>query len=180
MRHQASKRYARAFMQIGVERNNSSLLQKQLNELAEIYTGSADFRAIIANPSIGIEERRKVLRTISQRSGWDPIMLNLALLLIDKDRIQYVAEISEEFQALLDAHEGNVRANVVSARPLNPTQVAGLKASISQLTGKNVLLTTGLDESLLGGAVTYVGNTVYDGSVRTQLNKIRESILEEV
>lgn len=180
MRHLASKRYAKAFLQIAIERSNASVLQKQLDELAEIHTLSDAFKNVVTNPSVRIEERRSVVKNIAGKLGWDPMTQNLALLLVDKDRIQYVSEIAEEFGRLLDEHEGRVRARVVSARALAPAQQEVLKSALASLTGKSVVLKSEVDESLLGGVVTHVGNTVYDGSVRTHLNKIRESILEEV
>ncbi len=180
MRNLASKRYARALLQIGIERGNTKLLQTQLAELATIFVQSPEFRMVIANPSISIDERRQVIRQIAQKANWDAMMVNLALLLVDKDRIQNVAEISEEFQLLVDVHEGNVRATVTSARTLGLGQIEQIKQALAQVTGKKVIVTTAVDASLLGGVVTRVGDTVYDGSVKTQLNRIRESILAEV
>ena len=81
---------------------------------------------------------------------------------------------------LVDQHAGNVRAHVTTAKPLKDSQVAVIKSAIAQMTGKNVLLETAVDADIVGGVVTRIGNTMYDGSVRTQLETIRDSILEEV
>jgi F-type H+-transporting ATPase subunit delta len=151
-----------------------------LRELADIYTQSPQLRAIVKNPSVGVDERRAVLEKIAKRSGWTPFIRNLAFLLLDNDRFDYVDGIAAEFEEMLDAHAGNVRAYVTTAQPLKDSQIATIKGAIARLTGKNVLLETDVDPEILGGVVTRIGSTLYDGSVRTQLETIRESILDEV
>lgn len=180
MRHPVSRRYARAFLDIGVERGNHKLLQKQLDELAHVYAGSPDLRAIIANPSVKISERRSIIRKIAQKLGWDEMMTNLSLLLIDNARLKYIDDICSVLGAMVDVHEGNIRAAVTTSRPLPDLQVQGIKKAIETMTGKNVLMETSVDPTLLGGVVTRIGGTVYDGSVQTQLETLRGSILEEV
>lgn len=180
MRGPVAKRYARALLELGVEKGNYALLQKQLRELAGLYEGSPELRAILTNPSVSVAERRKVVETIAARSMWNPFVKNFALLLLDNDRFDHVTGIADELDQLVDTHAGNVRAQVTTAQPLKDSQVAVIKGAIAKLTGKNVLLETSVDPEILGGVVTRVGNTLYDGSVRTQLETLRESILKEV
>ena len=108
------------------------------------------------------------------------MMTNLSLLLVDNDRIKFIDDICSVFDAMVDVHEGNVRASVTTARVLPNAQVESIKKAIAQMTGKGVLMETSVDPALLGGVVTRIGGTVYDGSVRTQLETLRGSILEEV
>lgn len=180
MKHPASKRYAKAVLDIGTERGNYRTLQLQLRELATIYEKSVEFRAIVANPSVKIEERRAVVRGIAQRANWDAMTINLALLLIDKTRIQAVSDIANELDSLIDAHDGNVRATVTTATRLDFTQTERIKQALAAMTGKKVILSSAVDPEIIGGVVTRIGDTILDGSVRTQLNTLRHSILKEV
>lgn len=180
MRHPVSKRYAQAFIELGVLRGNYRALQRQLRVFADLYTASSDLQAVLRNPSVRIEERRNIMRAIGRRAMWDPMTVNLALLLLDNGRVQFVADIADEFDTRVDEQDGNVRAHVTTAKTLPMAQVAGIKNAIRKMTGKNVLLESVVDPTLLGGAVTRIGGTVYDGSLRTQLDNLRGTILEEV
>jgi len=180
MRGQLAKRYARALLEIGIENSNYALIQKQVRELADLYEDSAPLRSIVANPGVTMDERRKVVDQIAQRASFHPMMRNFTMLLLDNDRFNVIGGIADELDDLVDVHAGNVRAHVTTATALKDSQVAVIKGAIAKMTGKNVLLETAVDPDLVGGVVTRVGSTVYDGSVRTQLDTIRDSILEEV
>lgn len=180
MRSPVDKRYAKAIVDLGVEKGNLATLQAQLRELADAYEGSSELRAIMLNPSVRLEERRSIVRSIAQRSGWDPMVRNFTLLLLDNDRFAHITGIADTVDQMVDRRLGNVRAKVTTAWPIKDSQLAVLQGALARLTGKNVLLESDVDDALLGGVVTRVGSTVYDGSVRTQLQSIREAILEEV
>lgn len=180
MRGPIAKRYARALFELGTENGKFAVLQKQLRDLAEAYAQSPELQAILLNPGVNLAERRKVVETIAARAMFDPFMKNFALLVMDNGRFDHIGGIADEFDALVDEHAGNIRASVTTAQPLKDSQVAVLKGAIAKLTGKNVLLETAVDPQILGGVVTRVGNTLYDGSVRTQLETMKESILKEV
>lgn len=180
MRGPVSKRYARALLDIGVEGSNYALIQTQVRQLANLYEGSAPLRSIVANPGVSLDERRKVIDQIARRASFHPMIRNFMMLLLDNDRFGFIGGIADDLDDMVDEHAGNVRAHVTTASPLKDSQVAVIKGAIAKLTGKNVLLETDVDPALVGGIVTRVGSTLYDGSVRTQLETIRDSILEEV
>lgn len=180
MQNAVSKRYAKALLEVGIAHNKLDKLQSDIAELAGLYDGSRDLRAIIANPSVGATERRKVLESLATRAGWDGFTKNFALILVDNERFDAISGIRDSLQALVDVHKGDVRATVTSATPLKDSQVANVKGAIAKITGKNVLLETEVDPSILGGLVTHIGSTVYDGSVATQIQSLKESILREV
>lgn len=180
MRGPVAKRYARALLELGVEQETLKILQRQVRELATAWEQSAPLRAIASNPSVGLDERRKVVELIASKNAFHAMMRNFCMLLLDNDRFDHLPGIADELDEMVDRHEGNVRAHVTTAQPLKDSQVAAIKGAIAHLTGKNVLLDTDVDPELLGGAVTRVGGTVYDGSIQAQLNKLRESILDEV
>ena len=175
-----ARRYAQALLNIGVEQNNYEKLRDQVDELAEVYQQSKPFRTALLNPSIQLEERRRIIRAIAQKRGWDQMVLNFALLLLDNDRFRVVPTIARVFGKLVDQKAGNVRARVTSATDLDEAQKQNIQKALGEITGKNVLLETEVDASLLGGAVTRIGSMVYDGSVKSQIERLRESILAEV
>lgn len=175
-----ARRYAKALLDIGVEQNNYEKLRDQLDELAAVYEQSKPFRTALLNPSIGLDERRKIIRAIAQKRGWNQMITNFALLLLDNDRFRVVPTIARAFGKMVDEKSGNVRARVTSAVELDESQKTNIRAALGEITGKNVLLETTVDESLLGGAVTRIGSMVYDGSVKSQIERLRESILAEV
>ncbi len=180
MRGQVAKRYARALLEIGIANNNFAIIQRQVRELADLYVGSAPLRSIVSNPNVSHAERGKVVDQIASRAQLHPMVRNFMMLLLDNDRFDHVEGIAAELDDMVDEHAGNVRAHVTTATPLKDSQLALIKGAIAKITGKNVLLDTAVDPDIVGGVVTRVGSTLYDGSVRTQLESIRDSILEEV
>lgn len=178
MKNPVARRYAQAFLELGIEHGKHREFQTQLRELATSYRDSEAFRALVHNPSFQVTERRETLKAIGKKAGWDPLMVNLTLLLLDKHRMDCVEGISEFYDDFVDQHEGILRARVSSAAPLKDSQVASIKGAIAKMTGKDVVLETDVDEDLIGGIVTRIGDTVYDGSVRKQLSTLRDAILE--
>ncbi len=175
-----ARRYARALLELGIEHKNLDVLNEQLGALGRVYKSNVDLSSVLLNPSIKLEERRAIIRAIAAKYSFEKLLLNFALLLMDKDRFRQIPAIAEEVSRLVDVQKGNIRADVTSASALSMIQQSELKKALMAMTGKNVLLETQVDPDLIGGAVTRVGGVVYDGSVRTQLQKMREAILKEV
>ena len=180
MRGPVAKRYARALLEIGVAHANLPMLQRQVRDLATMFDGSDALQAIVSNPGVTMTERRAVVEAVAKKSAFHAMVRNFAMLLLDNARFDHVGGIADELDAMADEHQGNVRAHVTTSTALKDSQVASIKGAIAALTGKKVLLETDVDPDIIGGIVTRVGNTVYDGSVRSQLNTIRDSILREV
>lgn len=178
--HPVAKRYAHALMELGSERDNAEALREQLDALADLFDESKVFRTSMLNPSVQLEERRGTIRAIAEELDLDEIVKNFCLLLLDNDRFRVLPHIAETFGRLVDDRSGNVRATVTSASELDEDQVNRIKKALSDVTGKNVIVERKVDEALLGGVVARVGSRVYDGSVRTQIESLRESILREV
>ncbi len=122
------------------------------------------------------EQKRGLLDAIVQREGIDKPVRNLVAVLIDHRRVPFLQRIIEQLEKELDARLGFAEANITSARELGDAEKRSLETQIEKTTGKKVRARYGLDASLLGGAVVRVGSTIYDGSVKGQLEKIREAI----
>jgi F-type H+-transporting ATPase subunit delta len=175
-----ARRYAKALLDIGIDKGSYDAYGEQLGALGRAFTESKELRTAALNPSIKLETRKAILRAIAEKYGFDPVVRNFTLLLLDKDRFRFVADIAEEYQRQADAHAGRVRARVTSAVELTKAQTDTLRDKLAALTGKEVTIEKSVDPELIGGVVASVGGVVLDGSVRHQLEQLKTTILQEI
>ena len=169
--------YARAFADVVVSAHlDANRAVGGLRRIATLLSESQDLRRVWENPAVPAEQKRKLLDAIVHREGIEHHVRNLIAILIDHRRIQFLGRIIEQLKKELDARMGFAEAHITSARELGDAEKRALEAQIEKVTGKKVRAHFGLDASLLGGAVVRVGSTIYDGSVKGQLEKIREAI----
>ena len=174
-----ARRYAKALLEIGIAQQSFDAFGKELERAADTYKRSPELRTTLENPIFPVEKRRLVLDDVSRRIALSKIVRNFVMLLLDKGRIQLLPEIARVYRTLVDEHAGRVRAVVTSARPLDPMLETRLKTALEKQSGKTVILEKREDPSIVGGLVTQLGDTLYDGSVRTQLQQMREQLLSE-
>jgi F-type H+-transporting ATPase subunit delta len=169
--------YARAFADVVFSAHlDANREVGGLRRIAGLLAESADLRRVWENPAVPAEQKRKLLDAIVEREGIEPHARNLMAVLIDHRRVQFLGRIIEQLKKELDARMGFAEAHVTSARELGDTEKRSLESQIEKVTGKKVRAQFGLDATLLGGALVRVGSTIYDGSVKGQLEKIREAI----
>jgi F-type H+-transporting ATPase subunit delta len=171
-----ARRYARAVIEIGTAHGNLDQIGADLRSLAHAMQTSAELVTVLTNPAIRRADRRKVIDGLLQRIGAAPHTRNLIYLLLDGERLGSLEAISREVDAMIEARAGRLSAEVTSARPLDAAQLSQITAALEQLSGKQVAVTRREDPSLLGGVVAKVGDTVYDGSLRTQLRTLRDEL----
>jgi F-type H+-transporting ATPase subunit delta len=170
--------YARAFADVVLDAKlDAGRAIGELRGIAELLRESADLRQVWENPAIPIEQKRRLLDAIAGRDEIEKPVRNLIAVLIDHRRIQFLERIILQLEKELDARLGFAEAQITSARELGDGEKRDLAAQIETLTDKKVRAHFGLDASLLGGATVRVGSTIYDGSVKGQLQKIREEII---
>lgn len=174
-----ARRYARALLEIGISKNNFEELGQELAALAAMYAGSRDLVEALTNPVFAHSKRRVVLEAVLEAMAPSAITRNFALLLLDRERIPYLPAIARELAAMVDERAGRARGSLVSARPLLPEHLKQIQAVLERASGKTVILERREDHALLGGVVAKLGDVVYDGSVRTQLDLMREQFLLE-
>jgi F-type H+-transporting ATPase subunit delta len=171
-----ARRYAKAIFDIGSEQGGLDKTGADLRTLANAMKESAELQSTLSNPAIRRADRRKVVDALLQRIGVVTVTRNTVYLLLDGERLGSLPAISRELDAMIEAKAGRVAAEVVSAKPLDPSQLSQITATLEKLSGKKVSVTSRQDPDLLGGVVAKVGDTVYDGSLRTQLRNLRDEL----
>lgn len=172
-----ARRYAKALLAIGKEANNLSALLKDVEAAAELWASNRELQSTLANPQIGISSRRKIWNDVIQRLGVAPVSRSFLNLLFDKTRLAQIPSIARELSKLCDMAENRLRAEVITAAPVSDEIAARIKAALQHKTGKSVSVTKRVDPGLIGGVVTKVGDLMYDGSLKTRLNRMKETML---
>ena len=176
-----ANRYARAL--VDVVMGSASQVRpedavRQVRAVEEMIAGSAELRIALLTPAISNARKRAVIGRLLKEMSVSDLIRNFVYVIINHRRIGMLAEISEAFELLMDQRLGFVRAEVTSASALDSRRSASLEAELSRLTGKKMRLRFAVDSSLLGGAVARIGSTVYDGSIRGQLQQLRRQLIE--
>jgi F-type H+-transporting ATPase subunit delta len=171
-----SRRYAKALLLIGKEDDNAEKYKEELDGFASLVIKEAGLEQAINNPLYDAKGRRSVLEIIIGKLGLSKVVSSFLLLLFDKGRFGYVNEINEFYQKLADELKGISRASLISASELSSEAVNKIRASLAKMTGREVILDIQQDPGLIGGVVTKIGDLVLDGSIKTQLLNMRESL----
>ncbi|HTY22333.1 MAG TPA: F0F1 ATP synthase subunit delta [Desulfomonilaceae bacterium] len=171
-----AKRYATALVEIAQEQNALDKYAADLDALSKLVEESRDFREVLINPVFTKEDKKKIAGSVLTKMGADPMVINFVYLLIDRKRIEQLTGIEKAFRAKVDEIRGITRGQVTSAEPLEQAELAQLTEKLANITGKQVIVTTKVDPSLIGGLVAKVGDMVFDGTIRTQLNQLKESL----
>ena len=171
-----ARRYAKALLLIGKEDGQTENYREELGQFAGLIEGDNTLERAVNNPLYDVEARRKVLQILVEKMEVSQVMDSFLNLLFEKGRLGFVGLINEFFQKQADELKGVVRANLVSANELSSETVEKIVEALSQKTGKEIILDVAQDPSLIGGIVTRIGDLVLDGSVKTQLLNMRESL----
>ena len=171
-------RYAHAFASVTSSKNlDTSAVQQQLNDFNDTLAESRALREVLGNPAIPADEKLKVLDAISARVNMLPQVRNFLAVIMDNQRLSELNEIVAEYHAVVDEQSGMAEAEITSAHPLNDQDRAELESQVAKLAGGRVRTTYRQDETLLGGAVVRIGSTVYDGSIRAQLQQLKQKLV---
>jgi F-type H+-transporting ATPase subunit delta len=174
-----ARRYAAALTDVVIAQNEAREVQEELNTWARMMQDNSTLLDVFRNPTIPYEQKRNVLNTLIARTRVRPTTANFLQVLLQNHRLSELDEINRKFSVELDARSGVVSAQVTTARAVPEATQETLRAQLGQMTGKRVRLQFAVDEELIGGIVTRIGSTVYDGSVRTQLQQIKQQMAGE-
>lgn len=171
-----AKRYAKALVSIGLETNSLEKYGEDLSNITNMVESSKEFHEVLVNPVFTKEDKKKITTQVLDEAGTDTMVRNFINVLIDRKRIDQLTGIEQAYRAQVDEIHGVTRGEVISAEPLSEDELGRVTQALSEISGKEVQVTTKVDPSLIGGIVAKVGDMVFDGTIRTQLNQLKESL----
>jgi F-type H+-transporting ATPase subunit delta len=175
-----TSRYARAFADVVIQlKLDLPKVREELRSVVETVTTNAELRRVWESPAIKHDQKLAILDAIASRMGLVTAVRNFIAVLIDHGRIPMLQQIARQFETELNQRLGIAEAEVVSARELTGDEKKRLESQIARMTGKQVRAQYATDNAVLGGAVVTIGSTIYDGSVRGQLQRIKQQLIAE-
>lgn len=175
----SASRYARALFEVSLAETDPQRTERELAEIVSVLDGHAELKKALASPGVPATGKRGVLESLANRVGVSAPVRKLLLLLADRDRLELLPEVLAIVRELRQARDGVVQAELTTAEPLDQAQIAALQSRLSQATHREVIVQTRVDPAIIGGLVTRIGSTVYDGSVAAQLARIRGRLLQQ-
>ncbi|MGM0576576.1 MAG: ATP synthase F1 subunit delta [Myxococcota bacterium] len=172
-----ARRYAKALADLCAETRNHAVIGKQLETFAQTWSSSEELQDLLGNPVVSTEDKKQVLLKLFAKFLFAPTTRNFLLVLLEHDRLDEIVSISDAFREHMDTMSNRMRTTVVSASPLERADLTRIQAALQRLTGKTVLLEAKVDPELLGGVQVRIGTLVLDGTVRSQLDTMRERLL---
>jgi F-type H+-transporting ATPase subunit delta len=169
-------RYARALLDVAVKEADPQQVERQLADVVKAFTEHDELQRVLANPAIPATSKRAIVSQVLEAETIAPALRKLMLMLAERDRLLLLPDLLESYRDRLMDHMNVVRANVTTAVALPADRADALKQRLSAVTGRQVVMTTSQDPSLIGGVVARIGSTVYDGSIKRQLEKFREVV----
>ena len=168
----AAGEYATALADVAIASGRAEALRQEVRAFAEVAAGSADLRNFLSSPAIPRTAKHDLLEKLVTHSGGSNELRNFLFVLVDHHRTNILGEIATEFETVLLRRMGIAEANVTSARELSVAQKQKLAGTLESVTGKKIEARYAVDPTLVGGLVVRIGSTIYDGSVRAQLQQI--------
>lgn len=171
-----AKRYAKALFQVGKEENSLDDFSKTLSGMAELYTATPEVLDGLTNPLYPQEVREKVMAHLIGAIKASSLMANFLNLLVQKRRADVLPDIAMVFQGLVDDERNMCQGTVISASEISSDLNDKIKTTLEKITGKQVVVTNEVDPTIIGGIIARVGDLLLDGSIKTQLKGLEESI----
>jgi len=170
-----SRRYSKALFELARETQREESIGQEIEAFLSAYSGS-ELPTVLNNLAFGLDSRKKILAEVAKNLQLTPLSENFLSLLLERDRLSYLPSIVTSYRRLLNAARGRVEAKIVSAAPLEPGTIERLLDSFRRVSGKDVIFREESDPKLIGGIVVELEGRIYDGSVRTQLEKMTQRI----
>ncbi|HUX43673.1 MAG TPA: ATP synthase F1 subunit delta [Terracidiphilus sp.] len=172
-------RYALAFLDVATAAKlDTAELDRQLADFEATWKGSAELQKFFTNPAVAAAQKVQLLDKLNAKLGMRKELRNLVAVLIDNDRIGQIQEVADAWRAALRERAGVKQAEIVTARELSAEERSELLAGVGKLAGAKIEASFRLDGSILGGTVVRIGSTVYDGSVRGRLERLKETLVD--
>ena len=172
-----ARRYAKALVNLAEKENDLDNAGKNLTAIAEVYKENSELRQVLSDTKVSSRVKQEILKDVLNTIKTSKLVDTFSRYLLAKRRIDILPDIERAFNLLLQEKLGRIEANVTAAYELPKETVKKLVNAISGYSGKEVQVNVAIDPSIIGGMVTRIGSTVIDGSIKTHLNKIRQSII---
>jgi F-type H+-transporting ATPase subunit delta len=176
----SAARYAKALFDVAITESTPEQAERELTAFSDVVRGHAELRQAFGSPAIPAARKRAVVAQLLDRLQPSAPVRKLLLLLGERDRLELLPDLVTVFHERVMEHLKVIQAEVTTAEPLPPEEAARLQQRLGSMIGRTVTLTTRVDPALIGGMVTRIGSTVYDGSVATQLAALRQRLNESV
>lgn len=172
-----ARRYATALADVVIARGETKDVHDELLEWEQMMRANSNLLEIFANPTVPYDQKQKLLRALIDRAKVLQTTANFLQVLLQNQRLAELGEVNKRFATVLDERAGAISADVSTARSVPTATQDALRSKLTVMTGKNVRLTFKTDEELIGGIVTRIGSTIYDGSVRNQLERAKTKLI---
>lgn len=174
----SATRYAKALLDVTTSDADAAKVERDLSDFAALLESNGELRQALLSPSVPASAKRAIASAVAERLGMAPTGVRLLQLLADRDRLGMTGELLAVFRERLLDRRQVVRAELRSAVALAPEALSAIESRLAAVTGKNVAVDAVVDPALIGGVLAKVGSTVYDGTVKSQLEKLRKQLVE--
>jgi len=172
-----ARRYAVALADVVIESGETGTVKSELAGWGQIFTANPELRTVFANPAIAHLNKERVLSDLTAKVQPSKTTANFLRVLLQNGRLADLPDISSRFESVLEERSGTVSAEITSAREIAAAERAEFEANLEKLTGKKINVAYKIDTEIIGGVVTRIGSTVYDGSVKTKLENLKEQLV---
>jgi len=176
-RETIARRYSGALADVVLETGETEAVKAELAGWTELFYNSTELQTVFSNPAITHISKEKVLGDLIAKVKPSKATANFLRVLLQNGRLTEIGEINERFDAVLQERSGVVSAEITSARELPDAERTEFKTNLERLTGKKVNINYAVNRDIIGGVVTRIGSTVYDGSVKTKLENLKEQLV---
>jgi F-type H+-transporting ATPase subunit delta len=177
----AATRYARALLDVGIkEKRDLQETEEELAAFVDLFTQHPTLEKVLLNPVVPVGRKQAAVAELTARLKTSSILAKLINLLAERDRLVLLPELLASYRERLLEHQDVVQAEVTTAVPLAADRTQAIVLGLARLTGRTVTLSTKVNPSIIGGVVARIGSTVYDGSVTTQLQKMKQRLVEGI
>jgi F-type H+-transporting ATPase subunit delta len=173
---EVARRYAQAIFEIGLEEGAVDQVVLEVSAFARAFESSVELRNVINDPMIALDAKRSIVKDLGAALNASTSTRNAMSLLVDRRRFRAVPAIASALRELADKRRGVVRAQVLTARPLSDEYTSRLRERLEQVTGKRIVIEQKVDDSLMAGVIARVGDTVFDGSLRSRLSELKSKL----
>lgn len=172
-----ARRYAVALADVVTKNNEAEIVADELRAFRNLMSESPQLGEVFRNPSVPAEQKSGILETLIERTKPTKSTANFLRILLKNARLGDLNVVADRFTSVLEERNGIVAADITTAQPLSAEQQAALQSRLQNVTGKKVALNFQIDENIIGGVVTRIGSTIYDGSVKNQLQQLKEQMI---